>query len=74
MAETVISPSGKDAVQAGTLIDDNGARFAVLRFQEPGRDPVIVTFTLDTFRTLAAHVARTAGRLDDEAYWRDHKR
>jgi hypothetical protein len=74
LAETVIIPSGENAVQAGTLIDDRGDRFAVLRFQEAGAGPVIVTFTLDTFRTLAGHIARTAEQIDDEDYWRNHKR
>lgn len=74
MAETVISPNGEQAAQVGTLIDDNGARFAVLRFQDGGADPVIVTFTPDGFRALAAQIERTIARLDDESYWANHRR
>jgi len=74
LAETVISPSGEGAAQVGTLIDDKGARFAVLRFQDGGADPVIVTFTPDGFKALAAQMARTVANLDDETYWQNHKR
>ena len=74
MAETVISPSGEKAAQVGTLIDDKGARFAVLRFQDGDGEPVIVTFTPDGFRALAGQIQNTVGRLDDESYWQNHKR
>jgi hypothetical protein len=74
LAETVISPNGPNAVQAGTLIDDRGDRFAVLRFQEPGGDPVIVTFPIATFHDLVRRMNETDRQTKDEAYWRDHKR
>ena len=74
LAETVISPNGEGAAQVGTLIDDKGARYAVLRFQDGDADPVIVTFTPDGFRALAAQMAKTIARLDDETYWQNHKR
>ena len=60
--------------QVGTLIDDRGGRYAVLRFQEGNGDPTIVTFTLDGFKALAARIAQTTALFDDEDYWRNHQR
>jgi hypothetical protein len=74
LAETVISPNGENAAQVGTLIDDRGGRYAVLRFQEGNGDPTIVTFTLDGFKALAARIAQTTALFDDEDYWRNHQR
>lgn len=74
MAETVISPNGAQAAQVGTLIDDKGGRYAVLRFQEGDGDPTLVTFTLDGFRALAARIDQTVALFDNEEYWRNHQR
>ena len=69
MAETVISPSGEGACEAGLMIDETGTRFVVLTFREPDVDPVIVTFTVPLFERYLTYLGRTAEAARVEASW-----
>ena len=69
MAATVITPSGPGAMEAGLLLDEDGQRFVVLTFKEPGGEPTLVTFTVPIFRHYVEHLVRTAASADDEANW-----
>lgn len=69
MPETVISPSGPGAIEAGLMIDETGTRFVVLTFKEGDADPVIVTFTVPVFAGFAAHLGTVAAAVLDEANW-----
>jgi hypothetical protein len=69
MAETVISPSGPGAIEAGLMIDETGTRFVVLTFKEPDAEPVIVTFTLPVFAGFASHLGIVAEAAADERNW-----
>ena len=69
LSETVISPSGPGACEAGLMIDETGTRFVVLTFREPQADPVIVTFTVPLFQQYVGYLTRTAEASADEANW-----
>jgi hypothetical protein len=69
MAPTVITPSGTGAMEAGLVLDEDGQRFVVLTFKEPGGEPTLVTFTVPIFRHYVEHLVRTAASADDEANW-----
>ncbi|MES3047368.1 hypothetical protein [Sphingomonas faeni] len=69
MAATVITPSGPGAMEAGLLLDEDGQRFVVLTFKEPGGEPTLVTFTVPIFQHYVEHLVRTAASADDEANW-----
>ncbi len=60
MAEIVITPNGKDALEAGLLTDDSGQQFVVLSFKQPGGDNVLVTFTETLFLDYVGHLQQTA--------------
>jgi hypothetical protein len=60
MAEIVITPRGRDALEAGTFVDDEGRKFVALNFRQPGGDDVIVTFTVPLFLEYVEYLNRTA--------------
>jgi hypothetical protein len=60
MAEIIITPEGKDALEVGTFVDDAGQRFIALNFRQPGGDDVVVTFNVPLFREYAAHLSNVA--------------
>ena len=70
VSETIITPSGTDALQAGTFTDDAGERFVGLVFQEPGIEPVMVTLTVDLFRQYVGHLGKVLKAVDDPKTWR----
>ena len=70
MAETIFTPSGRDALQAGTFVDDDGERFVGLIFEEPGRDSFVVTLTVPLFQDYVEHLKRVVEKTKDEATWR----
>jgi hypothetical protein len=70
MATTVITPSGPGAMEAGLILDEDGQRFVVLTFKEPGGEPTLVTFTVPIFQHYVEHLVRTAASADNEANWR----
>jgi hypothetical protein len=74
MGEIVIAPEGASAIDAGYLIDDDGARFVAVSFNRPGQDRVIVTFTVPLFEAFSAHLANVAEGARDEENWRNHPR
>jgi hypothetical protein len=69
MAEIVITPKGRDALEAGTLVDDEGNRFVVLDFKQPGGDNVVVTFTVPLFCDYVSYLLETAEVARNEAHW-----
>jgi hypothetical protein len=69
MAPTVITPSGTGAMEAGLVLDEDGQRFVVLTFKEPGGEPTLVTFTVPIFQNSVEHLVRTAKAADEEANW-----
>ena len=69
MAETIVTPSGPGAIEAGLMIDEAGERFVVLTFKEEGGDPTLVTFTVPLFAGFARLLQRTAEAAADEANW-----
>jgi hypothetical protein len=66
---TVITPSGPGAMEAGLVLDEEGQRFVVLTFKEPGSEPLLVTFTVPIFQTYVEHLVRTAKAANEEANW-----
>jgi hypothetical protein len=74
MADIIITPDGKDAIRIGTILDDDGDRFAVMSFEQPGGDTVFVTMTVPLLSEFAAHVTQSAEAFAVEAYWHDHER
>jgi len=69
MAPTVITPSGTGAMEAGLVLDEDGQRFVVLTFKEPGGEPTLVTFPVPIFQNYVEHLVRTAKAADEEANW-----
>jgi hypothetical protein len=69
MADLIITPSGPGAMEAGLVLDDDGGRFVVLKYKEPGGDAVIVTFTVPIFQHYVEHLVRTAAAADVDANW-----
>ena len=69
MATTVITPSGPGAMEVGLILDEDGQRFVVLTFKEPGGEPTLVTFTVPIFQHYVEHLVRTAASADNEANW-----
>jgi len=69
MAATVITPSGPGAMEAGLILDEDGQRFVVPTFKEPGGEPTLVTFTVPIFQHYVEHLVRTAASADNEANW-----
>lgn len=69
MTATVITPSGPGAMEAGLVLDEEGGRFVVLTFKEPGGDPTLVTFTVPIFQNYVQHLVRTAEAAKVEANW-----
>ena len=39
-------------MEAGLVLDEQGQRFVVLTFKEPGEEPLLVTFTVPIFPEL----------------------
>ena len=69
MTPTVITPSGPGAMEAGLVLDEEGQRFVVLTFKEPGGEPLLVTFTVPIFQNYVEHLVRTAKAANEEANW-----
>lgn len=72
MAELVITPEGRDAIEAGFLIDEDGKRYVCVRFERPNDHAAIVTFTVPLFEDFARHMNNIATAARDESSWRDH--
>lgn len=74
MAEIIIAPEGKDAIELGTLIDDDGQRFTVMRFDTGKGDTVMITMLIPLFREFADLAGHLAAEISTRDYWRDHPR
>ncbi|NLS25731.1 hypothetical protein S2M10_07010 [Sphingomonas sp. S2M10] len=68
MAEIVVTPQGREAINVGTLIDDDGAKFVCLAFERPNDSRAIITFTPDLFHDLVTHMADVSRRLREEGF------
>ena len=69
MAEIVVTPEGRDAIQVGSLIDDDGARFVAMSFERPNDHRAVITLTPELFRDFAQHIARIAEATKNEDFW-----
>lgn len=69
MAEFVVTPQGRDAIEVGGFIDDTGARFIAMSFQRDGGDRAMITFTTALFKDFASHVRDVAHAVSDEDWW-----
>ena len=58
--EIVVTPTGKDAIEVGSLSDDAGERFVVIHFRQPDGDSVLVTLQPDLCDEFATHLGRVA--------------
>ena len=47
-------------MEAGLVLDEEGQRFVVLTFKEPGGEPLLVTFTVPILQNYVEHLVRTA--------------
>jgi len=56
-------------MEAGLVLDEEGQRFVVLTFKEPGDEPLLVTFTVLIFENYVEHLVRTAKAANKEANW-----
>ncbi len=65
MGEIVVTPNGRDALEAGTFTDDSGKTFVALTFRQESGDHVIVTFTPDLFRDYVGHLNRVVQTIGD---------
>ena len=67
----IFAPQGRDAIQLGGLIDDEGQRFVVMTFADEAGDEVIVTMLIPLFQDFARHTADMAKASASRAFWRD---
>jgi hypothetical protein len=56
-------------MEAGLVLDEEGQRFVVLTFKEPGGEPLLVTFTVPILQNYVEHLVRTAKAANEEANW-----
>lgn len=69
MTEFVVTPEGRDAIEIGGFVDDNGERFVAMSFRRPNGDRGIVTLTTPLFKDFVGHVRHVAHAIADEDYW-----
>ena len=56
-------------MEAGLVLDEEGQRFVVLTFKEPGGEPLLITFTVPIFQNYVEHLVRMAKAANEEANW-----
>lgn len=71
MADRIIAPLGSDAIEIGGIIDDDGQRFMLLRFNDGSGNPVTVSMLIPMFQAFAAHCAQAAKASATRDFWRD---
>lgn len=69
MTEFVVTPEGRDAIEIGGLVDDDGNRFVAMSFSRPNGDRGIVTLTPKLFKDFVGHVRHVAQALADDDWW-----
>lgn len=74
MAIKFIGLKDKDTVEAGSIIDDDGQRFMIVKFAEPGGDELVISMTIPLFQAFAAHLGDLAEKSATREYWRNHPR
>lgn len=74
MTERFFAPQGPDAIEVGTIIDDDGQRFVVMRFNDGAGDAVIVSMLIPMFQAFAAHIGKMAEGSSTRDWWKNHPR
>jgi hypothetical protein len=74
MAIKFFAPQGKDAIEAGSIIDDDGQRFMLVTFTDEAGDQVAVSMLIPLFQEFAAYMGELAALSATRDFWRDHPR
>lgn len=74
MSHRYFAPLGADAMNFGTLVDDDGQRFVGVNFRDEQGDEITVTMNIPLFRLFADQAQKMAALAETRDHWRNHSR